>query len=61
MTAHLSVHPGNNRQDGVAITRHETHPDQNRDHDIMLLELPNPTRITPVPLPDCQNQNPVLL
>ncbi|XP_028449761.1 anionic trypsin-2-like [Perca flavescens] len=56
MTAHLSVHPGNNRQPGVAITRHETRPDPNRDHDIMLLELPNPTRITPVPLPDCQNQ-----
>uniref|UniRef100_A0A8C9Z490 Peptidase S1 domain-containing protein n=1 Tax=Sander lucioperca TaxID=283035 RepID=A0A8C9Z490_SANLU len=55
MTAHLSVHPGNNRQPGVEITTHETFPDEIRDHDIMLLELPNATRITPVPLPDCQN------
>ncbi|XP_032395917.1 anionic trypsin-2 isoform X5 [Etheostoma spectabile] len=61
MTAHLSVHPGNNRQPGVAITRHETFPDEIRDHDIMLLELPNPTKVTPVSLPDCQNQRTVPL
>ncbi|XP_035856799.1 kallikrein-8-like isoform X3 [Sander lucioperca] len=61
MTAHLSVHPGNNRQPGVEITTHETFPDEIRDHDIMLLELPNATRITPVPLPDCQNQHTVPL
>uniref|UniRef100_A0A672GJU1 Trypsin I-P38-like n=1 Tax=Salarias fasciatus TaxID=181472 RepID=A0A672GJU1_SALFA len=56
MSATVGVHPGPGEQPQV-ITEHHIFQDQNRrSHDIMLLKLPNPSTITPVALPDCQNQ-----
>ncbi|XP_035516057.1 kallikrein-8-like [Morone saxatilis] len=66
ITAHLGVHP--RQEEGTRkrlqvqqITEHPkifTDQDNNndREHDIMLLKLPNKVQITPVKPPDCDNQ-----
>uniref|UniRef100_A0A672G071 Mast cell protease 4-like n=1 Tax=Salarias fasciatus TaxID=181472 RepID=A0A672G071_SALFA len=56
MSATVGVHPVPVERPQV-ITEHHIFQDQHRrSDDIMLLKLPNPSRITPVPLPDCQNR-----
>ncbi|XP_042340311.1 thrombin-like enzyme elegaxobin-1 [Plectropomus leopardus] len=55
MTAVLGVHSGQTTE--VKISTFEIYTDsQGRQHDIMLLQLPNPTDITPVTLPSCQSR-----
>ncbi|XP_037637102.1 snake venom serine protease BthaTL-like [Sebastes umbrosus] len=59
MRAVLGIHPGG-QGTPVEIQQHHIYTDdQNRSHDIMLLELTNPTLIQPVPLPDCGPPNPL--
>ncbi|XP_037619957.1 anionic trypsin-1-like [Sebastes umbrosus] len=57
MRAVLGIHPGD-KATLEEITPHFFFDDQGRLHDIMLLKLTNPTKIKPVPLPDC-DRNPL--
>ncbi|XP_067088332.1 trypsin-3-like [Osmerus mordax] len=52
LEAHVGVHPG---PAAVQIITHYViyFDNQNRQHDIMLLELPIPVDIVPIQLPDC--------
>ncbi|XP_074487023.1 glandular kallikrein-like [Sebastes fasciatus] len=55
MRAVLGIHPGGQGTE-VDIHRHHIYTDnQSRPHDILLLELTNPTLIQPVRLPNCSN------
>ncbi|XP_074487007.1 trypsin-3-like isoform X2 [Sebastes fasciatus] len=59
MRAVLGIHPGGPGTE-VDIQQHPIYTDnQNRLHDIMLLQLTNPTPILPVPLPNCGPPNPL--
>ena len=58
MFANLSVHPEGPGQE-VQITAkpviyRDKDKNNNRSHDIMLLQLPGPSGITPVGFPDCE-------
>ncbi|XP_035856797.1 kallikrein-6-like isoform X1 [Sander lucioperca] len=57
MFADLSVHPGGPAQE-VQITAEPVIYTENRtrSHDIMLLQLPSPSNIPPIALPDCNRR-----
>uniref|UniRef100_A0A8C4DTJ6 Peptidase S1 domain-containing protein n=1 Tax=Dicentrarchus labrax TaxID=13489 RepID=A0A8C4DTJ6_DICLA len=55
MFAGLGVHPGGLAQEVQITAKPVIYTDKdNRFHDIMLLQLPEPTKIQPVALPDCK-------
>nr|XP_046229438.1 glandular kallikrein-like [Scatophagus argus] len=57
LTAYLNVHPDQKASKETKISAvPEIFYDNNGRHDVMLLQLPEPTDITPVQLPDCERR-----
>ncbi|XP_070776967.1 kallikrein-6-like [Enoplosus armatus] len=54
MFANLSVHPGGPAQEVNITAEPVIYRDSNRSHDIMLLQLPRPSDVQPIALPDCE-------